>query len=701
MIRYRSSVAPAAVLSIISPAFNSPLWYGAKGDGVTDDTSAWAAALAAGGLINGGGLSYAVSNLILTTDFARVRDAKFIAIAATTGTWIAIDADDCALEDCSFDSTATAALANAVRMRDGDRFTFRHNILIGDRWSMRLPRTSFDLCTPLCQFRAQKTSGAPQYGGVYDDNIVIGGQLGANLFNQSDGHANNWTSSYTASSGMNIGSGASSRNFTVANYRALRCGLFAISNATQLAPYITTAGLSPDPYLNNRIINAYAEGCGHLETYAGFDGGIGGTKFAFDITGGGTYGQEISARAINCAAGGAEFKGYIATTLYPSGRKDHKIDLHVTTNFSAVGAAILTDEADAGPSTFLSDFVIGGMFTAQPPPAWLAGMWSEPTNVRQSNAYTWLCAGNSFGEGAFNGATAPTGGHVPVRIATSGGSKPIGTTTFTFADTTGVAVGDRVFTIGAANAVLMSDSLTVTSLNGGTTDVTLSGACTAAVPDATLFYFVKEHDDGVNLWYAKEAVPAVPFGTGLDIRASTNVVVDGFHCFNTKYCWPINAIDSLTGAATNVSIDGVARDCTFAVYLQGAGNITCSFTRRSVEDGSTTPITIVAGGTRVLKKPALTLAPVSKVADFTVDNLNDDYINNKTAAATCTVTLPTASEWPGRRLRFLNYKAFTVVSAASDVVPLAGGAAGTAMIAATPGLSIVVQSDGTNWVAMP
>ena len=45
-------------------------------------------------------------------------------------------------------------------------------------------------------------------------------------------------------------------------------------------------------------------------------------------------------------------------------------------------------------------------------------------------------------------------------------------------------------------------------------------------------------------------------------------------------------------------------------------------------------------------------------------------------------------------------QAQTVVSASSNVVPLVGGAAGTAILAATAGKWATLVSDGTNWVIM-
>ena len=90
-------------------------------------------------------------------------------------------------------------------------------------------------------------------------------------------------------------------------------------------------------------------------------------------------------------------------------------------------------------------------------------------------------------------------------------------------------------------------------------------------------------------------------------------------------------------------------------------------------------------------------APVTKTADFTVAATEVWLINNK-SGSTCTVTLPTASSWTGRVLRFQNYQVQTVVSASSNVVPLAGGAAGTSILLASSGDSATLVSDGSNWL---
>lgn len=92
-----------------------------------------------------------------------------------------------------------------------------------------------------------------------------------------------------------------------------------------------------------------------------------------------------------------------------------------------------------------------------------------------------------------------------------------------------------------------------------------------------------------------------------------------------------------------------------------------------------------------------TSSPVTKTANFSVASTDVWLINNKTGSS-CTVTLPSASTSSGRVLYFLNYQNQTLVSASSNVVPLAGGAATTAILEAVAGSNATLVSDGTNWV---
>jgi len=65
---------------------------------------------------------------------------------------------------------------------------------------------------------------------------------------------------------------------------------------------------------------------------------------------------------------------------------------------------------------------------------------------------------------------------------------------------------------------------------------------------------------------------------------------------------------------------------------------------------------------------ALSSAPVTKTADFTVA-VNETWIINNKSGSTCTVTLPSASLYVGRYLTFKNMQAELLNSASSNVVP--------------------------------
>jgi len=94
-----------------------------------------------------------------------------------------------------------------------------------------------------------------------------------------------------------------------------------------------------------------------------------------------------------------------------------------------------------------------------------------------------------------------------------------------------------------------------------------------------------------------------------------------------------------------------------------------------------------------------TTAPVTKTADFTLADTETVIINNKSGSA-CVATLPSATLWSGRLLLMKTTQAQALNSASSNVVPKAGGAAGTAIATGTAGNWALLVSDGTNWVIM-
>ena len=104
---------------------------------------------------------------------------------------------------------------------------------------------------------------------------------------------------------------------------------------------------------------------------------------------------------------------------------------------------------------------------------------------------------------------------------------------------------------------------------------------------------------------------------------------------------------------------------------------------------------VANGGTGLSERPSV----ITVAVDFTLDNIAGWVINNK-SGSTCTVTLPTASTSTGRAVTFKNLQLQTLVSASSNVVPLIGGAPGTAILPGLVGAWATLVSDGTNWVIM-
>jgi len=140
-----------------------------------------------------------------------------------------------------------------------------------------------------------------------------------------------------------------------------------------------------------------------------------------------------------------------------------------------------------------------------------------------------------------------------------------------------------------------------------------------------------------------------------------------------------------TGQANIIFSNGVyGSSPTERMRIDSSGNLLVGTTTASA-------LLTVAG-------PASFQAPSTKTAAYSMTATDSSLIFNGTASIT--LTLQAASSYTGRILYVKTIAAFTVVSASSNVVPLAGGSAGTAILAATAGKWAMLQSDGTNWIIM-
>lgn len=184
--------------------------------------------------------------------------------------------------------------------------------------------------------------------------------------------------------------------------------------------------------------------------------------------------------------------------------------------------------------------------------------------------------------------------------------------------------------------------------------------------------------DGQILYYN----PAVPGGLTKNVPVAPNpkvIVASVVHAANNGILFVRPTFGSALGSTdSNVQITSLAN----ADLLQYNG------VQQRWENVAASTVIATSGG-----------VPVTKTADFTVAVGETWLINNK-SGSTCTVTLPAAATYPGRTLTFHNYQNQLLVSASSNVVPRAGGAAGTAILAAVAGDWATLVSNGTNWVIM-
>jgi hypothetical protein len=210
----------------------------------------------------------------------------------------------------------------------------------------------------------------------------------------------------------------------------------------------------------------------------------------------------------------------------------------------------------------------------------------------------------------------------------------------------------------------------------------------------------------------------VVVGAGnLDIQGSTtpqlNLVDSGGQTWTIGY----NAGSAIVGYYD-------ATGGNWGFYIGNGATGACTFPRGIASTSVTTGTVVVTGGIGISATTASTStttgaivntggmgnagqvtmtaistgSPTTKTANYSLTATDTSLIFN--GSGSLTLTLQAASSYPGRWVYVKTIAAQTVVSASSNVVSLAGGAAGTAILAATAGKWAALQSDGTNWVIM-
>lgn len=155
-----------------------------------------------------------------------------------------------------------------------------------------------------------------------------------------------------------------------------------------------------------------------------------------------------------------------------------------------------------------------------------------------------------------------------------------------------------------------------------------------------------------------------------------------------------------TGVATFLATPSSANLATAVTDETGSGALVFgtapTISNPTITTGSinNTPIGATTANTGKFTTLATNIV-TNAAATYTV--LATDRTIIQTTAASV-YTLPDATAFANRELHIVTQFAGTVTSNASDVVPIAGGAAGTAILAATAGKFATLQSNGTNWV---
>lgn len=301
------------------------------------------------------------------------------------------------------------------------------------------------------------------------------------------------------------------------------------------------------------------------------------------------------------------------------------------------------------------------------PPPWIGSnagqFWYDPTtgsfNAKMGNNNITQQVGEEFFRyGKATATISDTNLQAVYKTGTVGASSVI-----TFAPTiAGITRADQI--LGIATEPIATNSFGRITTSGVVRGINTTGSV-----------YGETWADNDDIWYNPVTgglTKTEPVAPNIKLRMGT--VINAGSGGSGSFFVNLGSTSTLGGTDSNVQFGTLATND----LIQYNGTYWTNVTPASVISG--------AGG-----------APVTKTANFTVAASETWLINNKSGSS-CTVTLPSASTNTGRVLHFQNYQAQTLVSDSSNVVPLAGGSATTAILEAVAGANATLVSDGTNWV---
>lgn len=242
----------------------------------------------------------------------------------------------------------------------------------------------------------------------------------------------------------------------------------------------------------------------------------------------------------------------------------------------------------------------------------------------------------------------------------------------------------------ANNSILVTDGSGVPSLSTTLPAHTLGGTVSgggnqinnviigASTPLAGSFTTITASSNTTN-----------PFGSGgTTASANTIIAINGSSGSNAgaSVTFKRNSVALFAFGNQSGILGGASDDFVIYSNVSGAGTVAAI----NIQSATGYTQNQTSWGTSV---------STTKVTNYTLGNNDSSLIFN--LGTPITLTLGAASAFPGRWLYLKNINAAgTVISAASNVVPQAGGAAGTAILAAGTTKWAWVQSDGSSWIIM-
>lgn len=183
------------------------------------------------------------------------------------------------------------------------------------------------------------------------------------------------------------------------------------------------------------------------------------------------------------------------------------------------------------------------------------------------------------------------------------------------------------------------------------------------------------------------------------LQAATGFTIDGVTITGNSLNTAGNQVVYLLGADADSVLDVVVEGNHLIGGSQAirATNANALVVGKNAYDGNTKRYLIATCTDLNLDRSGLPPTAVTDAATYTVLPDDAELIIDR-AAGSCTLTLPAVTVEPGRILPVRTIQAQTVVSASSNVVPLAGGSAGTAICAGAAGAWARLVGGASNYL---